>query len=1073
MSSIEDTKEMQKAIEDVSEEYLENLTYKQLHELADCFMLPYKGIDIVIKSINSQVRWLTFILFEDIAVYPGIFQEFKEKLRKTYWTTLLEAGTGIGAITSDAIGQQATQALLNTFHSVGTAKSGGPDGIKENITLSANRKILYSILHMKNSRMTFAEMMAMKRRFIGVSISDLLFLPSQSGESMMVNLNEECMINPFDPSLSDKEKFKIFNSNRSWWYCNNNFKGVLDPTNSVSNTRTFLRLKFDLQKLYDYKITTTNIATFINKYKFSITMPKKAGVKSSAKRIVEDHSVYAVPSPTFIGIVDIFTMNISDVDDHILINLIHSKQFKNLIISGVEGINNFYAVSTGITRLIRDVSKTSRFDENPEDGSSPKKGMWLHLENNRFLGIPYSRILSALDSAGIKYEIPHYNSINSYTDKNTDNPFEYHSHKNIPELRTSMKIRAYLYGTLTSHELPSYKYVQFDNGIQKVVDIVPENDHYKCSVIDRGFDVAFYPYTSYMDYDGLICDKKFSSKADFITFISKLDYRIDYANFKSLFSKSNVSHETFFNTPSTEFKLVAFEYAYNTPAVPATYDVFGQVIKPEVKEVNGVCYLIYYLFQISYIDYQINTNLDYCNSRYVTQSLDSVLDTQFTIPYKIAHNTNVSLPEPLRRYKIGNVKYITKPEKRILIKTRMFLKDTYDFMGIVNRKVIIAYLKNVSDDNTDDEKENLVVELANKLDELLWDVKDIIDLCVINGVSLSDNRYVTKDIIDDLGGNHTNMNNFVFSIVKYLRTVSYDVLLETDKDIIKKWDSCIKKFTSSSKPKPLDRMVAFLNKKLSEDEMNYVYAETSGCNFSESITDPLIEGHRSICNHFIQVYDSLGLEGMKNCQNHDLIGMINSSGYISVEYMNFLTTVTTFNGRNPMTSNGVSGQDTRDWLAMATFDSAAVYVKQAALVGKEQSANSTSTCIVLGKKFRSGTGYINITVDKTKLSVSNRKTGFSEKFIKLSGVSGSTGDLFMDDSDGPIYIPKLDMGKFPSSPWIYDNFIIRDIVFYIQQGIENALKTRLEFFDVIDCSEIDIVDDLLFRPTPNSYERVY
>jgi hypothetical protein len=235
----------------------------------------------------------------------------------------------------------------------------------------------------------------------------------------------------------------------------------------------------------------------------------------------------------------------------------------------------------------------------------------------------------------------------------------------------------------------------------------------------------------------------------------------------------------------------------------------------------------------------------------------------------------------------------------------------------------------------------------------------------------------------------------------------------------------------------------------------------------------MIEGHKTVCNHFIQVYESLGLEGMKNCQNHDLIGMINSSGYISVEYMNFLTTVTTFNGRNPMTSNGVSGQDTRDWIAMATFDSAAVYVKQAALVGREQNADSTSTCIVLGKKFRSGTGYVNITVDKTKLTISNRQSGFSEKFIKLSGISNSIGDLYMDDSDGPIYIPKLEVGKFPQVPWVCDNFITCDIVFYLQQGIEKDLKSCLQFYNIINCDDIENFDNLLFKIEPNRYDRQF
>lgn len=1070
MSSLENTSAMDHAIGEVNDEIYEKkeyLTMLQLDELADCFMLPFNGIDIVIDSINKQIRWLTYVMFEDIPVYPGIFQEFKEKLKKTYWSTLLEPGTGIGAVTSDAIGQQATQALLNTFHSVGTAKSGGPDGIKENITLSANRKILYSILHMKNARMTFAEMMAYKKKYIGITVSDLLINPEQSGKSLVVNIIDEIKNDPFSNSISPEEKMKIFNSKRSWWYSRNNFTGVVDFNSNVQKERTCLRLQFDLQKLYEYRITTSKIANIINKYSFEVTLPKKgvtkSGTKTATKREVEKRKVYAAPSPTYIGIVDIFVMSISDNEDHMLINLIHSKQFKSIIISGIDGINNFYAVSTGITRLMRDVGKTSRFDENPvsivgKKEKKPKKGMWLYLENNRFLGIPYSRIISALDKAGIKYEIPHYNVENSYNDKFTDLPFEYHSHKNIPELRTSMKLRAYLFGGMTEHVYPSYSFTNFHNNSSSVTSIKPDIDHYKSEVIGRGFDVVLYPYSSANSYDGLISTKKFKSKEEFVSFVSMLDYRISKEHFEQLFRTNDPVFNTFFDVQGTEMKLIAFEITHTQPGTEATLDAFGNVTVPAVPEVTSIYYLIYYMFQMQYIDYQITTNLDYCNSRYVTQSLDSVLGVQFTIPYNISNGGGNVLPEALRTYKIRDVVTMDKPEKRIFIKTRMFLKDMYDFINVANRKVIKAFLHKSDKDSVDEEKEKLTVKIADDLNETIDGVSSFLDFCMSNGI---------VDTIQD----GVSENMFALVTVTKLKRTAFDLQSNVDKEAIKMWDTSIRRITTATKVKPFDRFISFLSKKLTENDLNYVYAETSGCNFNKALRDPLVEGHRTVCNHFIQVYDALGLEGMKNCQNHDLIGMVNSSGYISVEYMNFLTTVTTFNGRNPMTSSGVSGQNNRDWLSMATFNSAAVFVKKAAIEGREQSAESTSTCIVLGKKFKTGTGFVNITVDKTKLTVSTRQTGISEKFIQLSGVVKPVGDLFLDDSTAPIYIPDVEVGKFPVCPWVYDNFITRDIVFYIQQGIENTLKARISPLDVIDCNSLPNLDDLFFNIVPTKFSR--
>lgn len=1036
----------------------EYLTKDQLNELADLFTNPFNGIDMVNNLINRWIRWLTMVLFEDIKIYPGIFNEFKEKLRKTYLSSLIEPGTGIGAITSDAIGQQATQALLNTFHSVGTAKSGGPDGIKENITLSGNRKILYSILHMKNTKMTFNEMMEMKRKFIGIDISDLLLNPEQSGESYIVNIGEEMKKNPFLDNLTPKEKDDIFNSNSSWWYSLSHFNGVYNPSNPDNKDRVCLRLRFDVQKLYNYRITTDKIAEILNKYKFSIGINKKHSDKTGGRRKLDEKSVYAVPSPTYIGIVDIFTCNTTGDDDHILINLIHTKQFKGHIISGIPGITNFYAVSTGISRIIRDITPTSRFDD--------KKGTWLYLESNRLLGIPYIRVLSMLDAAGIKYEMPHYNSPNSFETMFTDIPFEYHSHKNMPELRSSMKIRAYLFGNMTNHEYPSYKYTQIINGIPTVCEIKTQIDHYTYEQIGSGFDVRFYPHSKSKNREPVILSKKkFESEEVFIKFIQSLNYKITLEQFETLFDVGSGSSKSIFTTYSNNMEIIQFEIGYHTPYSPAEYDLFGNLVKPETKEFYGSFYLIYYLFQMKYIDYQINVNLDYCNSRYVTQNLDSMLNTQFIVPYNIDKQNK--LQESLCQYVISDVVTIDKPERRIFLKTSMFFKDTYDFIGLPNRKLILSYLQQSNSYMSDSDKEALVLKISKEIDELIVGVDEIIENIYTYEIEYpgagGEIKKLNANDLTKLRVDNKIRNLFVSSVVKLIKRKPYDSISSNEKDVVKMWESCISKITSQVKPKPLDRLLAFLNKKLTEDELNYVYAETSGCNFSKTITNPLVEGHRTICNHFIEVYESLGLEGMKNCQNNDLIGMINSSGYISVEYMNFLTSVTTFNGRNPMTSNGVSGQNNRDWLAMATIDSAALYVKQAANSGKEQTADATSTCLVLGKTIKTGTGYVKIVVDKTRLSVISKQSGISEKFIKLSGLQKPVDDLFMDDSDGPIYIPKLKHGKFPSSPWIYENFITRDIIFYIQQGIDQQLKCTLTFPSTVDCSSLPNLDHLLFK----------
>ena len=186
-----------------------------------------------------------------------------------------------------------------------------------------------------------------------------------------------------------------------------------------------------------------------------------------------------------------------------------------------------------------------------------------------------------------------------------------------------------------------------------------------------------------------------------------------------------------------------------------------------------------------------------------------------------------------------------------------------------------------------------------------------------------------------------------------------------------------------------------------------------------------------------------------------MINMINSSGYISVEYMNFLSNVTTHNGMNPMTSEGISCQK-RDFLSMITYDNAPKYTHTAALLSEDQYTYSTSSCIFLGKLFKAGSGFVSLNIDKSKLNVITRKEGISEGFLKSTGITKSIGGEFLtDENENPINIPKLITGKFPQVKWIFDNFIQRDLLFYIQQDIDITKSKTLIFYNTIDCSDFD------------------
>lgn len=1017
MSSRQETYEDK--IKDVEDHILTEvyLTNEQIEELCGMFMLPFKNLDIVLDSVNDQVKSQARMYLERVTIYEGMFEEYKEHIYKKYLISLIEAGTPIGAITSDAIGQQATQALLNTFHSVGTLKSGGPDGIKENIGISPNRKILYSIIHMKNGMLSYSDIMKMKSEFIGLPISKLLI---NNPESLSIDIKEELSNNPFNPAIDQKERQRIFGGNSSWWYSLSPWDGVFDPSNGLPSKRACLRLRFDIQKLFEFKLKTTQIAAFINTWKFEITIPKKKSSSSNKRETIEEY-VYAVPSPTHIGIIDIFMKAFDDSKDHLLISLIHGDEFKNLKISGIDGISNFYAVSTPIIRLIRDIEETSRFDK--ENGIN---GTWVYLTDNRFTGIPYFRLLKLFDKAGLKYEIPYFNTPNSYNDMNTDLPFEFFSHKSVPELRSSMKLRAYLFANMTEHVLPSFFTIDINGAYQK---IEPNNDHYKSKKIGSGFDVALYHFGIQKVVDSPLSNKKFKNRSALVRYISSFENRITKNRYKELFNDVTDEQLSFFKVEDNRYKIILFE---------VEDDPVGN-------------YFAFYMFQYKYIDYEINVNLDYVNSHFVTNSLDTVLSSQFWIPYNIANQGGVSLPDSLRKYRTYDVKTIKPPERRILLKTKMFFTDKYDHLGEEHREIILEYYRKVEKDATKNEKIELIKKLCAKHEVVLSDFT----------IEYYNQSVYAISSDDKLPLLYSLERNFNIKLTHEEREEYIDgtktKLLET--------------LISGEKPKPVDRLLLFLKTHTKDEDMNYIYAETTGSNIQTMIVNQKILGNKLISNHFHQIYNTLGLEALRNGLDYDLINMINNSGYIAVEYMNLLTNVTTHNGINPMTSEGISCQR-RDPLAMTTIDNAPKYLHSAALLGEKHGTQSTSTCIFLGKLFKMGTGSVNVIIDKTHIKIFNRREGISEGFLKLTGTNKIIGNLFVNqENDEPIIIPRLVSGKFPKVKWIMDNFVKKDMVFYFQQGINRIKRATLEFFKPHDASNFINCDDLLIKIKKGSTKR--
>ena len=355
------------------------LSSQEIDEIVIQIVIPYDSIPEVIDMIQFSIRNNLRNDLEDIQIYPSQIPKLKKNILNSFLSSLITPKFPIGPITGDAVGQQATQTNLNTFHQAGSLKSGGSDGIREWISISPKRKVEYSTIHFKNESLTYRDVMEYKKDFIGISI-----------QFLSKNINFK--------SLNFIEQQK----NKDWWYDNNQFQNTLTFLKSSGETRSCLRIEFDIQKLYEYKVTTQDIALLIDNWNFSISKKKDEKTKITIKTIY---------SPTIFGIVDIYLYTQNSINDDYFISVFQYDELSNMYIKGIPGITNFYAIKTPVLSLIR-------------DGENKNGKLHLYVNDNRFKGIPFFRFEKLLSFSGYQMDLLPEEYTDTLFDYNPANPQE-------------------------------------------------------------------------------------------------------------------------------------------------------------------------------------------------------------------------------------------------------------------------------------------------------------------------------------------------------------------------------------------------------------------------------------------------------------------------------------------------------------------------------------------------------------------------------------------------------------------------------------------------------------------------
>jgi hypothetical protein len=77
--------------------------------------------DNVLYGIRNQLQ--------RIVVYPEILPKLQQQILQSYETSFIHPGEGVGCVAASSIGEVATQASLNSFHSSGLSKANLSSGI--------------------------------------------------------------------------------------------------------------------------------------------------------------------------------------------------------------------------------------------------------------------------------------------------------------------------------------------------------------------------------------------------------------------------------------------------------------------------------------------------------------------------------------------------------------------------------------------------------------------------------------------------------------------------------------------------------------------------------------------------------------------------------------------------------------------------------------------------------------------------------------------------------------------------------------------------------------------------------
>ncbi|GAM90704.1 hypothetical protein ANO11243_087490 [Dothideomycetidae sp. 11243] len=146
------------------------------------------------------------------------------------------------------------------------------------------------------------------------------------------------------------------------------------------------------------------------------------------------------------------------------------------------------------------------------------------------------------------------------------------------------------------------------------------------------------------------------------------------------------------------------------------------------------------------------------------------------------------------------------------------------------------------------------------------------------------------------------------------------------------------------------------------------FLDTSGIALKEILTIEGVDAHRTYCNHFIEIFNCLGIEATRSALMRELKQVLSFDGsYVNHRHLALLVDVMTARGTlMAVTRHGINRADTGA-LMRCSFEETVEILFDAASSGELDDCRGVSENIILGQLAPSGTGEFDILLDRGML----------------------------------------------------------------------------------------------------------